>query len=437
MRRPGLNLFIAGIIIAALCSPATAETLSLPEGLRLAVDNSRLVRIAEREADLAGDSALVSRSRMLPSLNASAGWTGLIDQPGAIFGTNSVYTSQKDFFSFNINIQQIIYDFRASSSRYKAAMSLVELKGLDIRRVKNLAAIDFALAYFDLLESEKMVALAGQEISGLEGHLKDARALYEQGVITKNDLLQAEVRLADARQRQVAAHNGRDINAARLNSLLSRPLNTEIRTVEITDTEANPTLIDADIEKIWALAEKDRPEIRMIDATLRSLDHDETAARADYYPKFIVRGSYDYTENRYQLHEDNFGLFLGLTMNLFNGGATAAEVRKVDHLKARTIEQRSRLLDEIRLEVEKYILLARSARERLAVAKGAVGQAEENVRINKLRYNEGLGTATEALEAVTLLSASETNYYRALYDLGKAKAAVLYAKGQDLLEVYR
>ncbi|HWR58404.1 MAG TPA: TolC family protein, partial [Thermodesulfovibrionales bacterium] len=91
----------------------------------------------------------------------------------------------------------------------------------------------------------------------------------------------------------------------------------------------------------------------------------------------------------------------------------------------------------IRLEVEKNILDHKNATDRMKVTKDAVGQAEENMRINRVRYEEGVGTATEVLDAVTLLTVAETNYYRALYDSRRAESAVLYSMGKDLAEVYK
>jgi outer membrane protein TolC len=66
-----------------------------------------------------------------------------------------------------------------------------------------------------------------------------------------------------------------------------------------------------------------------------------------------------------------------------------------------------------------------------------VGQAEENLRINRVRYEEGAGTATEVLDAVTLLTTAETNQHRALYDFRRAEASVFYSTGRDLVEVYK
>ena len=278
--------------------------------------------------------------------------------------------------------------------------------------------------------------MAEKEVERLESHLRDAKNLYDEGSITKNDLLQAEVRLSDARQRLLIAKTGREINASRLNNSLARPLKTRVEVVDVREIPREFLDVNMDMEKAWEVAEKQRPEIQIVDATLKSLDLDEEAKKAEFYPKLFAEGSYDYTQNRYATAQGNWAATLGLGINLFSGGKTKAEVAKVRFQREKLIEQRNQLVDEIRLEVERYILDSVTARDRVKVTKDAVRQAEENLRINRVRYTEGVGTATEVLDAVTLLSVAETNYYRSVYDQGKAEISVLYAIGKDLVEVY-
>jgi len=70
------------------------------------------------------------------------------------------------------------------------------------------------------------------------------------------------------------------------------------------------------------------------------------------------------------------------------------------------------------------------ASERVSVAKTAITQSEENLRINRERYQERVGTATEVLDAQTLLSQTRTDYYRALYDQQVATARLKRAFGE-------
>lgn len=76
----------------------------------------------------------------------------------------------------------------------------------------------------------------------------------------------------------------------------------------------------------------------------------------------------------------------------------------------------------------------RSARAEVLTLSQGLQRVAEN---NRVRYEEGVGTATEVLDAVTLLTVAETNYYRSLYDLRRAESATLYSMGKDLPEVYK
>ncbi len=430
-----LIVFLILIFSFTYASIAYADVLTLPDGLRLVTEENRLVKITLREEAVSEADTLLARSRMLPNINASLTQTFLTYQPEAILGPQSVPMSEKNFLSYSLSIQQTLYDFKGNASRYESSKLILETKKIDTKRIRNLVSLDFTLIYFDILESEKMVIVAEKEVQRLESHLRDAKNLYDEGVITKNDLFQAEVRLSDVKQRLMAVRNLRAINASRLNSVLARPLKTDVQAMDVKETPSDG--LNLDMEKAWELAESQRPEIQIVDTTLKSLDMEEAAKRSEYYPRFFLQGGYDFTENRYQVHEGNWSLTAGINLNLFSGGSTKAEVLKIKQQRLKLFGQRDKLIDEVKLEVEKYILDLKTAREKITVTKDAVGQAEENLRINRVRYSEGVGTATEVLDAVTLLTIAETNLYRSLYDFRRAEAGLVYSIGKDLSEVYK
>jgi outer membrane protein TolC len=422
-------------LISAFVSLSYAEVLTLPQGLRLAQEGSRLIKINQEQEKISEGDTLIAKSALLPSINASANQTFFARQPYAVFGSFTVPTSEKNFPSYSLSIQQLLYDFGGTISRYRSTKAILETRKLDTVRVRNFVSLDFALVYFDLLEAEKLVRVAESEVRTLEAHLRDAKNLYENGVITKNDLLQAEVRLSDARQKVLNTRNLRAINASRLNTVLSRSLNTDVQVMDVELALSGYTVLERG--EAFEVAVQERPEVRILDETMMALDLEEKSRKAEYYPRFFAGASYDYADNRYQLHEANASLVLGMSLNLFSGGSTRAELIKTEYRRRQLLEQKARIEDEVRLEVEKNLLDLSNARERMKVAKDAVGQAEENLRINRVRYEEGVGTATEVLDAVTLLTTAETNHYRALYDFRRAEASAFYSMGKDLVEVYK
>jgi outer membrane protein len=344
-------LFKILIFLIASTGIAYADVLMLSDGLRLVTKDSRLIKISQREESVSEADTLLARAKMFPTINASLSQTFLTYQPEAIFGSQNVPMSEKNYLSYSLSIQQTLYDFKKNSSSYEASKLILETKKFDTRRIKNLVSLDFAFIYFDLLESEKMILVAEKEVERLESHLRDAKNLYDEGVITKNDLFQAEVRLSDARQRLVAARNLREIKASYLNNAIARPLKTDIQVMDVKETPSDG--LPVELEKAWENAESQRPEMQIVDITFKTLDKEEVAKRADYYPKFFLQGGYDFIENRYQVHEGNWLLTAGMSLNLFSGGSTKAEVFKIQQQRLKLLEQRNKLIDEIKLEVEK------------------------------------------------------------------------------------
>ncbi len=426
-------VLLQALVIACLCSPAFAEPLSLSDGLKIVTAENRLVRIREQEERTFEADTLVARARLLPNVYGSAGQTYLNHPPTVRLNNVAVHTAQENYYSYSAAVQQLLFDFKGTVSQYRASIALLDTKRLDTKRTRNLVALDFASLYFDSLESERLIAVAEKERESLEAHLQVARDLYGAGVITKNDLLQAEVKLSDAKQKLLTAQNLRRINGARINTMLTRPTPTPVELMEPARaaSEAVPLETAADT------AEKERPEVQIVDTTLKALGFEETARKSEYYPRFLAQGGYNYTENQYQVYEGIWSLNLLMNISIFSGGSTKAELDKIKSRRMTFVIQRKKLVEDIRLELEKYYLDLANARERIEVTKTAIAQAEENLRINKVRYAEGVGLALDVTDAIALQALAETNYYRALYDYYRSEAGYTYAIGKELRDLYQ
>ncbi|HXW68175.1 MAG TPA: TolC family protein [Dissulfurispiraceae bacterium] len=429
-----LFFYLCRMLLPALCgAEENPPRMTLSEGLKLATENSRLIKIASRGRDVSSADVSIAFSRYLPSINASLGQTFLSSPPIAVFGPFAVQEANYSSLSYGFDVQQVLYDFGGRSSRYEAASAAVDTATLNIDRVKNIVALDFISAYFDLLETEKMELVGEKEVERLISHLTMAQSLYKEGVITRNDLLQAEVRLSDAQQRLLTTTNMRAVNVSRINNILSLPLNNPLRAADV----AGEPHTRVDLDKAWQLAEKQRIELKTIDRELKINELEKVAKKSEYFPKIFAEGGFNYTENRYLLHDDNWTFMLGLNLNIFNGGSTKAEVAKIDYQREQLLEQRQKLADDIKLDVEKSWLDMKNAAERIRVTRDAIKQGEENLKINKERYREGVGTSTDVLDAITLLTTAETNACRAEYELRRADGAFMYAIGIDMAAEYR
>lgn len=421
---------LIGIIMV---SPVFALTIS--EGLRLLEKKSRELRIAELSAEMASKDVRIANSYRLPQVQVYANQTWLRYQPEAEFGLfGPVPVSERDYLTYGFRVNQLVYDFGKTGSVVEASKRMASVERLERERILNLLSKDFINAYLDLLETEKMLKVSEKEIESLESHKKDAQALFDAGVVVKNDLLQAEVMLSDARQRHIELENLRKIRLSAINRMLGLDLGKPLSTAEPEKTGIG---LPGSLQDAQARAMENRVELKQTDLRLDALRERLRAIRADFLPQAYLSGGFEYQENRYMVHEGNWMLLAGLKMELFSGGRTRAELKKAELEIQRLKEERQRISDLIRLQVKSAWLELESARQRLRVTKQSIEQAEENLRLQKLRYHEAVGTATDVTDAITLLTRAKTNYWRAIYAVKKAEAGLLYAIGVRLVEVYR
>jgi outer membrane protein TolC len=358
--------------------------------------------------------------------------TWLRYQPTARFNTVIAPTAQEQFFTYGVTANQLLYDFGKTSSSIDAAKYDLKAREIATQRARNRSALDFILAYYDLLEADKLLQVAAEEVKQYEEHKRDAELRYSAGVVTKNEVLQADVTLADSRQRYLTSDNLRSLRASRINSLLLRPLNDAVQPEEV---KASPSA-GITLEAAWTAAEAQSPEIQVLDAGIRSKEEGINSTRAEYFPTFYLSGGYQYQENDFQVYPRNWSLIAGMNFNLFDGGATSARVHIGKSELASLKTTRDKIVDAVRLDVKGAYLNLQSSAQQIDVTKTAVAQAEENLRLQRLRYQEGVGTALEVLDAVTLMSTTQSNTYKALYGFARAEAGLLYSMGGDLMSVY-
>ncbi|MCG6550994.1 MAG: TolC family protein [Candidatus Magnetominusculus sp. LBB02] len=426
----------AAAVLADERPPGSAEAaITISEGIAIATAESRVMKIASANINISEKESDVAMSILLPSINAEIAQGFLNNKPMAIFGTMRVPMANRNSLSYGVNIKQSLYDFGANIARYRASLESQEAAKVDYERIKNLTALEFLIGCYEVLEYDKLIEVSLKEIERFDAHHKVALELYKEGVITKNDLLQAEVRLSDSRQRLAALRNSRKVSASRLNNLLQRPLMADLRIAEPDGAVASSD--NAEIEYFIEMAQKQRPEIKIVGHELEILTLQQRMRASEYLPTFYAQAGYNYTENDYQVYEGSWSVMLGARMNIFNGGSTRAELSNLKIKKERLSEQMRKLSDDIALDVERYYLSMKSAVEKLSVMKDTVSQSEENLRINKARYQNGQGTATDVVDAITLSTAAQTNYYSAIYEQQRAYAGLLYACGSDLKEMFK
>ena len=414
---------------------AAPHSLTLKDALGLAWKANPSLQVSRLEELIAGQDVVRARSGFLPKVKSDFNQT-VYDQATKIRvpagGTSvSFPLTNNNFWYSKLSADQTIFDFWATPSRYQAAILGQGATRLDTAQTRDNIFLMVCQGYFRVLRGEKLIRVAEQEVVQFGDQLKDARNLHDFGVATYNDVLQAEVALADSQQRLITAKNDVTNAKSALNKLIGLPIPTPLSLAEEKELAVPPqNLTDAS-----DLAVKQRSDLQAANSRIDQGAKNVTQAQAQHFPRLYAQAGHLWQPNFYYVNNSQWFAVFGLQWSLFNGLDTRAQVQqardKVEQLKLKHQD----LGEQVRLDVQTAYLAVNETADRIRVTEKAVSQAEENVRLNKERYREQVGTATNVVDAVTLLTRTRVNYFNARYDHQLAKAQLLWAVGaiNDLL----
>ena len=189
------------------------------------------------------------------------------------------------------------------------------------------------------------------------------------------------------------------------------------------------TIAPADLDKPAEEAVSGRAEIRARKKLLEAGELEVKETRTGYYPELFAKAGVDYVQNDKVKEQAIYSAPVGLKINLFDGFATTSRFRQAVKNRSRDEERLHQMESDLALEYRTAVNDTRVAGQRIGVTEESIKQGEENLRINKDRYQEQVGTATDVIDAQTLLTQIRTEYYQALFDYQVARARVKRALG--------
>ncbi|OPZ90005.1 MAG: Outer membrane protein TolC precursor [candidate division TA06 bacterium ADurb.Bin417] len=429
MRIRSLVCVLGGLTLFLLSQgvPAGAETLTLEKAVAEARSKSLLLQQAQAGLASASYAAAEQKTYLYPSFNLSGNygyWEGMSSTAGSSNG--------QDYASISFSASQPIYNGGRLKAAYQSALLNVGLA----RHLYDQAGLDLALqvrnSYYAILRLKKTVSVAEELVSNRQRHLAEVEKKVQIGVLPKVEKLKAEVELAHSRDSLTSVRNNLALAYSSLNRLLERPLEGMLELAEV-DTTARPSWAGVAPDSLYEEALRQRPEIRYGELQLARSRQNEISARSGYHPELaltVSQGEYQADAFRGSW-QDSSQLMLLLSWNVWNFGqvrnrlaASRSETSRV----ALALDDQVRM---VRLEVKNAWLSLESSLDRIDTAGQAVGQAEEVLRMQGIRFQEGLATNTEVLDAEFALAQARTNYYNAVYDFLQAEAYLRRSLGRE------
>ena len=431
---------VAVILILPLEALAQKRPLSLEEAVAAGLEASPGLHASRMKVESTAAKSREIEAGRLPSLKFGGGYTRLSEVPPfeviLPISPNPIVVSQNYFNNFNLRLgvqQPLFTGFRLQAGAELARM-LEKSAGQDLE--KDRAEFIFAVknAYWGLARAREFEKVIAENIRQVGEHLKDVRAFFDQGLLTKNEVLRAELELSNAEIMRIDARNAAEVALTSLDSLIGLPLDTDVDLTTSAESQASRLPAGEDPSIKTALA--DRPELKSAEFRIRASELGVKTARAGFYPQVFLSGNFYYLRPnpRFMPARDKFNgtwdLGISVSFDIWNWGQTKSQTKQAKAQLAQARDARKLLEDQAVLEVTQSKLSLARANEKVRVAGQAVGQAEENLRVTRERFKQGVALNSEVLDADVALLQARMNRTQAAIDLVLAQARLEKALGR-------
>jgi outer membrane protein TolC len=443
MKRMNVFMLVLGLFLNSAAHAVTtanslpAQPLTSQAAVEYALAHNRAYRAAFEDVGAAGEKVSQARADFFPRIDGSYTFTQLSNQPFVSivgFGPKfqnlpfAIQTSNR----WQVDLVQPLFTGFGLESQYNASKVGLKISQYQREEARINLIRDVRIAYLQTLLGEKLVQVARDYVASLEVQKKNAEANFQHGVAARNDVLKADVALAEAGQRERSTSKQLVILRSNLNQLLDIDLQEKL---DLAGMEEQ-TYPVPDLHELYSAAEEKRPEFLAIKASIQQALYSLTAARSRYYPRVSAFAEY-YREgedfqaniNPYQNNE-NAAVGVKVDWNFFEGGKTRATELEWEY-RIKGIEQRrDDLLQKIQLQVENAFEQLKVAKTNIETNRVAVQQAEENERITTIQYKEQVAIFLEVLNAQVFLAQTRADFYQALYGYEIARAELERSIGE-------
>ena len=402
---------------------------TLEDAWRVALENDQRVEASRWNITSAESTQAAAQAERFPYLTVGSSYYVLSDQPTFSVNLPPLPSAQlpflnRDSVGFQALVTQPLCTFGRISSGVNAAEETVKANQAECTRTKLDVKMNVAEIYVVSLRATRLIEVAESKMRSLEGHTKDVAGFCERGLVSRNDLLAAQVALADARQQAMQTHNMLQVAYAAYNRALGRRLDLAVNLAELRDAGAA-----GDVEQWTTMAMQLRPEIAGLSAQARALREQAAGVRAKKAPQIGLEGGYVYQRDQYVDPNGVAMLAVGLEWTPVDSGRISNQAAALSEKAEALIRLRKDAESMIALEVRQKWLDLQTAQQRVPVTRQATAQADDNVRIARDRYQQQVGTNTEVLDAETLRVQAYTNFYNSTYESVLAELRLRRAVG--------
>jgi outer membrane protein TolC len=462
-------LFTISLVVPLLTSAQnnTATTLTLDDCIKYALENTVDVKNARVDEEIALAKVRETRGIGLPQVDASIGLThnqklprffatyetaqgfAGTDENGNprldIPGVNPTdIVASPNFFQLpssgnaGLNINQILFN-----SSYlvglKAASTYKDLASKTTQQTEIQIVENVMKAYYGVLVNNERITLFDNNIARVDSLLRTTRALNENGFAEEIDVDRIQVTLNNLKSERLKFLNLQNLSLALLKYQMNYPMDGELSIAgDISTLSVNESLFE-EYEEGWDY--KNRIEYKLLDTQRKLLELDvknKFSASLPNLSGFINLGYSTQSPDIGGVFKTNTNLSdngmvgpdkwysfstFGITLNIpiFSGLQRTYQVQQAKLELLKTQNSYTSLKQNIDLSIHQNTATYKNSIETLKSQNENMVLAEKVAKVTKIKYEQGVGSNIEVIDAESSLREAQVNYYNALYDALIAK----------------
>ncbi len=429
-QRNSIYLFASILLLSTQVYAQNTSILKLEEAIHLAIQNNQSIKIAKEKNVQAITNLQEAKNRRLPDFNINSQLLRvnqpLIDLRVKLNNSGSSGSSAPDVNQVVLaqaNVAMPLFNGNKINYSIKANEYLLKAAELDANANKNELILNTIQAYTNLYKCIISLKLIKENKTQASKRLKDIEQLYKNNIVSRNDLLKAQLQVQQVELQQLEVSSELELSKINMNLLLGLASTTPL---DVDSNYTNQLQIDQltinSIDYWENLVMQERPELLSLNNRIEASKKNIQILKSDNYPSFALSGGYIYAD---------INNFLGIS-NALNGGIAMRYSisslwkgsEKITQAKSKTMElelMKSQLSDQVKLQVNKSFQQFVVAKQKINVFRNSIQQVSENYKIVESKYKNNLATVQELLDADVLQFQAKVQY-----EFAKADATIAY-----------
>lgn len=333
--------------------------------------------------------------------------------------------------SAQARLSYVLFDFGQRDAEQGQAQALLTSAQFNIDSTVATLSRDIVNAYLAVLKAQGQIEAAKQTLLATAKSTSSAEARYKVGTGTPLDVLQAKAADAQARLTQVQANSQLATSRGQLALAMGLKPTLLPSIAAIKNIPSDLPFATNDVESLLKQAVANRAEIKVAQASVTAAEQAILSAQSANKPTVSVSASTGLSESSGERQTSgSVGLTIDVPFDL--GGGKQARIRQSEAQKVAKLAALSRSQQSIEQQAWQAFYGAQAAQETIKAAQESLESSDKAAKVAIGRYDAGVGTMLEVLNAQSQLANSHQQWVAARYDWLVARTQLAYALGEKI-----